>query len=307
MIAGPTATGKSRLAMELALELETEIISADSRLIYREMNIGTDKPSESDLKKVPHHLINLVNPDQSFNAGDYKREASSLLVRLDQKELSRPIIMVGGTGLYIKAALYGLWDGPPADPPLRARFREEEEASKGSLYRRLTEIDPVSAAKIHPNDHLKMIRALEVFSLTGRPISFFHGLHRFQEARRPFILIGLKSDRENLYRRINQRVDEMIARGWVEEVKTLMEKGYDEKLPSMGSLGYNILCSYLKGMVSLDEAIFLIKRDSRRYAKRQLTWFNRDPQLRWVEREEAIGLIRETVRQASWRQGGVLI
>ncbi|MBI1820423.1 MAG: tRNA (adenosine(37)-N6)-dimethylallyltransferase MiaA [Nitrospirae bacterium] len=283
VIVGPTASGKSRLALDLALELGGEIISADSRLIYRGMNIGTAKPSDDDLRRVRHHMVDVADPDQSFSVGDYKRRVDELLIQFDRPGGCQNVILAGGTGLYIKAVLYGLWNGPPADRKVRDFLVDQEKNSKGFLCRKLTEVDPVSSTRIHPHDLSKTIRALEVFYVTGKPLSSFHDLHRFSGANRKFIMIGLKVKREFLYERINQRVEEMVAKGWVEEVKTLLEKGFHENLPSMLSLGYNTLCSCLAGRISLNHAILLIKRDTRHYAKRQLTWFNKDPNVRWIE------------------------
>lgn len=292
-IVGPTASGKSRLAVELAEELDTEIISADSRLIYKGMDIGTAKPPEEDLKRVKHHLIDLVFPDQSFSVGEYKRKVDEILSGEGALNLPPPVIIAGGTGLYVKSILYGLWDGPSADLELRHSFTLREEKSKGALFRELAEVDPVSSARIHPNDCSKIIRALEVFHLTGKPLSSFHSVHRFQDQIRPFLMIGLKTERRELYRRIEKRVDEMIQEGWIEEVESLLKNGYHEKLPSMLSLGYSTLCAYLKGKSSLDDAVQIIKQETRNYAKRQMTWFNRDANIDWVEWDGSRGLIKE--------------
>ncbi|MHB8482218.1 MAG: tRNA (adenosine(37)-N6)-dimethylallyltransferase MiaA [Nitrospiria bacterium] len=283
VIVGPTASGKSRLALDLALELGGEIISADSRQIYRGMDIGTAKPSEGELRKVKHHMINLIEPDQSFNAGDYKRRVDCVLSHLDQTDACQNAILTGGTGLYIKAVLYGLWNGPPANRKIRDFLIGQEESSKGFLYGKLTEVDPVSSTRIHHNDLSKIVRSLEVYYVTGKPLSSFHDTHRFSGSVRKFIMIGLKVERDHLYRRINRRVEEMIEKGWIDEVSALLEKGFHEKLPSMMSLGYNTLCSYLGGKIALNDAILLIKRDTRHYAKRQLTWFNKDPNVHWIE------------------------
>jgi tRNA dimethylallyltransferase len=293
VIVGPTASGKSRLAMDLAVKLETEIISADSRLIYKNMNIGTAKPVEEDLKRIKHHMIDLVLPDQSFSVGDYKRKVDEILSRQEGRDPSHPLILAGGTGLYVKAVLYGLWDGPSADPALRRSFTLQEGKSKGSLYRELAEVDWVSSARIHPNDCSKIIRALEVFHLTGKPLSSFHSDHGFRNQTRPFQMIGLKIERKELYRRIEKRVDDMIQEGWIEEVESLMKNGYHEKLPSMLSLGYHTLCAYLKGTFSLDDAVRLIKQETRNYAKRQITWFNRDANINWVEWDGSHGFAEE--------------
>ena len=283
MIVGPTASGKSRLALDLALELGSDIISADSRLIYRGMNIGTAKPSEDDLRRVKHFMIDQIDPDESFNAGDFKRNVETLLDQMDQTDACQNVIVTGGTGLYIRALLYGLWEGPKGDVKIRDSLMDQEENSQGYLYRKLMEVDPVSSTRIHPNDLSKIIRALEVFLITGKPLSTFHDLHGFSGSTRKFMMIGLKVEREFLYKGIDDRVEEMIEKGWVDEVEALLKKGYHERLPSMLSLGYNTLCSYLQGKISFDHAILSIKRETRRYAKRQMTWFNRESNVHWIE------------------------
>ncbi|MBI3593327.1 MAG: tRNA (adenosine(37)-N6)-dimethylallyltransferase MiaA [Nitrospirae bacterium] len=293
VIVGPTASGKSRLAMELADESGSEIISADSRLIYRGMTIGTAKPSIQEMNRVKHHMIDLIDPDRSYSVGEYRKNVEEILGRETDRASSPPFILTGGTGLYVKAVLYGLWDGPPADRKLRETLLLREEESKGVLYRELCEADALSSSRIHPNDLSKIIRAIEVYYLTGRPLSSFHSEHRFRVGTRPFRIIGLRIERNALYRRIEARVDQMIRDGWIEEVESLIKNGYHEKLPAMRSLGYDTLSAFLKGSYSRPQAIQLIKQETRNYAKRQMTWFNKDRNIQWLDQDQTGEWVRQ--------------
>lgn len=281
-LVGPTSVGKSKIAIPMARLLSTDIISADSRQIYKGMDIGTAKPTREEMKGVRHHMIDIISPDDPFSAGIYNKMVSSIISKMHEAGMI-PFI-VGGTGLYIKAVIYGLWEGPAADWDLRRRFREEESSNgEGYLYSKLTIVDPDSARGIHPRDTVKIIRALEVFYLTGKPLSYLHKLHTFSDDRYEPILIGLKRDRSDLYRRIEDRVERMVEEGFIDEVMSLLEMGHDEDLSSMKGLGYKQMIGCLRGRYSVDEAIGLIKRDTRRYAKRQFTWFNMDRSIQWIE------------------------
>ena len=283
VIVGPTAVGKTEVAVNLARRVKGEVISADSRQIYREMDIGTAKPSERIRKEIPHHLIDVVFPDEVFNAAEFGVRARSIIKRL-QKERKLPIL-VGGSGLYIRAAVDGLFVGPGADWELRERLKEKaRREGNESLYRDLKRIDPEAASRIHPNDQRRIIRALEVYELTGKKISSYQ---KERSARLSgVVMIGLERKRESLYRLINERVDRMIGQGLIEEVKSLLDKGYSEDLPSMQGLGYRQIIGYLKGDYSKEEAIRLIKRDTRRFARRQLNWFKKDDRIIWLNMEE---------------------
>ena len=288
VILGPTAVGKSLAAVRVAEALGGEIISADSRQIYLGMDIGTAKPSQEVRTRVPHHLINLVKPDAVFSAGQYKEMARRVILRLYRQ--GKTPVVVGGTGLYLKALLYGLWPGPKAHWELRNYLVEEEKAfGPGHLHRRLAEVDPAAARRIHPCDQVKTVRALEVAILTGVPLTQHHQGHRIEGddsflADRA-VVIGLRREREDLYQRINIRVDEMIRSGLVQEVERLLRSGYDQALPSIQGLGYRQVVGYMQGLYSLQEATRLIKRDTRRYAKRQMTWFRKEPRVSWVDLE----------------------
>ena len=282
VLAGPTAVGKSSIAVELASDLSTEIISADSRQIYRSMDIGTAKPDLLDRKRVAHHLIDVVDPDETFSAGRFKTMADAVITRLHRQD--RIPVIVGGTGLYIKILVYGLWQGPQAEWGLREQLREKEDLhGSGYLHGMLQSIDPESAARIQPQDVNKLIRAIEVFRQTGQPISTFHQEHFFKERPYQTVIIGLRRSREDLYSRIDRRADEMMSQGLLKEVKDLLKNGYTKDLPSMKGLGYRQMVGYLMGKYDLNEAIRCLKRDTRRYAKRQFTWFNRDPAIQWID------------------------
>jgi tRNA dimethylallyltransferase len=281
-LVGPTAVGKSRAATEIAVRLGTEIISADSRQVYRGMDIGTDKPTPAERGRARHHMIDVVEPDEGFSAGRFREMSGAVIDRLHRE--GRVPLVVGGTGLYVKLLAYGLWEGPGADWDLRERLRREESArGPGHLHQRLRAVDPETAERIHPNDLSKTVRALEVQERTGRPLSDFHRGHQFGERPYEAVLIGLRREREDLYRRIEERVDAMVRNGLTDEVGGLLKKGYSPELSSMRGLGYRQMIGYCRGRSGLAEAVLRLKRDTRRYAKRQFTWFNRDASIRWID------------------------
>ncbi len=280
ILLGPTGMGKSRLAIEWAEELGGEIISADSMQVYRYMDIGTAKPTLDDQKRVQHHLIDLVTPDQPFHAALYRTLGRKKIDQLYRDK--KPIWVVGGTGLYIKTLTQGLFASPKIDPRLKENLKQEaKEKGAKALYERLGKSDPQTAFHLHPNDLFRIIRALEVFDSTGAPISFYREQHRFGE--RPYLTlkIGLELNRGMLYRRIEERVDQMLENGFLQEVERLMEMGYGPELKPMQSLGYKQMVQFLLKEIGWDEAVRQMKRDTRHYAKRQWTWFKADPEVRW--------------------------
>jgi len=281
VLVGPTAIGKSRVAIEVAKRLGTEVLTADSTQVYRGMDIGTDKPSQEERREVTHRLIDLVNPDEPFNVGKYRRHAVAEIDRLHQEH--RIPLVVGGTGLYVRALLRGLWPGPPVDWTLRRQLEQEmQERGLAALYQELGDIDPKTARRVHPNDSVKVRRALEIFRQTGLPASHVHEQHGFQE--RPFtdLVLGLTMDRDALYRRIEERVHIEIEKGLVEETRRLLSQGYARSLTSMKSLGYRQMAGFLEGEYDFDEAVRRLKRDTRHFAKRQMTWFRKEPQIEWI-------------------------
>jgi tRNA dimethylallyltransferase len=296
VIVGPTAAGKSQIAILVAKALGTEVLTADSRQVYRGMDIGTDKPTAAERQGVPHRLIDLVDPDQPFNTGEFRRQAVTEIARLHHE--GRVPLLVGGTGLYVRTVLRGLWEGPPADWEFR-RSLEREAGVKGAdwLYRRLVQVDPESARRLHPNDRVKIVRALEVHHLLGRPLSEEHKRHAFADT--PFVplLIGLTRERTVLYRRVDDRVELELAKGLVEETKQLMDRGYGRQLGSMKGLGYKQMAGYLAGDYDYDEAVRRLKRDTRRFAKRQMTWFRKEPGMQWrsVEDTESPAQVAERI------------
>ncbi len=283
-IVGPTGVGKSELAIYLAENLKGEIINFDSIQFYKELNIGTAKPSKEDMEKVPHHLYDFLDLEEEFNAAKFIELADKTIDEILEKE--HLPILVGGTGLYLRALEYGLF---PVEIPenIREKVRKEAEKDLNKLYEELKNLDPEYAAKISPKDKVRITRALEVIYTTSKPFSQFHKEHPFFGEKRYNILkIGLNVSRKKLYERINQRVLRMIEAGWIEEVKRLLEKGYNPELKPFKAIGYKYIVQHLKGELSVEKTIELIQRDTRRYAKRQLTWFKREPDIYWFRPEE---------------------
>jgi tRNA dimethylallyltransferase len=302
ILLGPTGIGKSKSAIQWAEELGGEIVSADSVQVYQYMDIGTGKPTLDDQKRVRHHLIDVVTPDQPFHAALYRTLGRKTIDRLFQNR--KPTWVVGGTGLYIKTLIQGLFASPKIDPHVKGNLRQEaKEIGAGALYERLKKVDPQTASHLHPNDLFRTIRALEVFESTGAPISFYRKQHLFGE--RPYLTlkIGLEMNRDMLYRRIEERVDQMLERGFLHEVERLMEMGYGPELKPMQSLGYKQMVQFLQREIGWDEAVRQVKRDTRHYAKRQWTWFKADPEVHWwdgsTDRREIFLKIK-----SFWRGGG---
>ena len=282
IIAGPTAVGKTDASILLAREFGAEIVSADSMQIYRGMDIGTAKPTKEQRRLVYHHMIDIAEPDQPYSVGDYHRDARTALDGILASE-GTPIV-VGGSGLYIRALMRGLFHGPPADLALREQLlKREAEGESGMLYSDLVKVDPESAVKIHPNDLRRTIRALEVYYLRDRKLSDFQNEHAFQDKPYRFRLLFLVRSKAELYARIEQRVDQMLTEGLETEVKTLMDRGYRPDLIAMQGMGYKQFMEHFTGNLPREETITLLKRDTRRYAKRQFTWFRREPDASWVD------------------------
>jgi tRNA dimethylallyltransferase len=282
IILGPTAAGKTELAVRLAERFAGEIVNADSLQVYRGMDIGTAKPSPEQLSRVPHHLIDIVDPAADFSASDFRREAGRVIAEIQRR--GRKVFLVGGTGLYVKALLRGLVATPGGGGAVRRELEEEARVTGGAeLLRRLAEVDPETARSLHPNDLVRIIRALEVYRQTGCPVSQFRSEHGFADDFYDHLKIGISVERAELYRRIEARVDRMVGDGLVREVEGLLAAGFDPRLKPLRSIGYKEICAHLTGECPLDEAIQLIKRDSRRYAKRQITWLKSDNEINWVE------------------------
>lgn len=283
VIVGPTAVGKTAVAVECCLRLGGEVVSADSMQVYHHMDIGTAKPTPDERRGVAHHCLDLVEPDEEFSVARYQEAAEQAIA--DIRGRGKLAVLCGGTGLYIKAVLYGL-DLPiaAADWDLRKRLEDEvHRLGPTALHERLRQVDPRAAARIHPNNVRRVIRALEVYLLTGRPLTRHHQVDRQPGPKYNVLAFGLNLPRTELYRRIDARVEAMMRRGLLGEVRWLLDHGYSEQLVSMKGLGYRQLARHLRGEVDLDRAVYLIKRDTRHYARRQLTWFRAEPLLRWLD------------------------
>ncbi len=280
IIAGPTGIGKSAAALALAREFGGEIVSADSMQVYRFMDIGTAKPSPEDRALVRHHMIDVVNPDEAYNAALYGEQARGIVQALHEGRQN--IWGAGGTGLYIRVLTGGLLEGPGSDAGMRSVFRQEiERYGTAYLHERLRMKDRAAAERIHPNDAVRLMRALEVIELSGESIVARQREHGFSDRPYDGLKIGLMDEREGLYERIDRRCDGMIEAGLVGEVENLLARGYPESLKSMQSLGYRHMIAHLKASLSLSEAAARMKRDTRNYAKRQLTWFRADREMIW--------------------------
>ena len=294
VLVGPTAVGKTKVALALAAGLGGEIVNADSLQVYRELDIGTAKPTIAERALVPHHLIDVADPPESYDAARYCREGRAVLDDLTRRGV--PPLVVGGTGLYLKALLSGLFaEGEPA-PGVRDRVRRDlRDLGLPALYARLIHLDPATASRLHPHDTYRIVRALEVIAATGQPLSQFINAHRFKDAPYEVLKLGLKLDREELYRRIELRTELMLEAGWLDEVEGLLRR-YPPDLKPLQALGYRHLINYLTGRWSWDEALTWLTRDTRRYAKRQFTWFGSDPEIRWFnpdQTEEMAGALAE--------------
>ena len=284
VIVGPTAVGKTKIGIELAEKLGGEIVSADSRQVYRFMDIGTAKPAPSDLRKIPHHMIDVVNPDEEYTVADYSCGAHIAIKSIFEK--CKIPIMVGGSGLYIRAIIDGIFPGPGRDVKIREKL--EKEAKKNGispLYNRLCGVDPVSSSRIHQRDLRRIIRALEIYEITGKPISLLQEEGKKEKIAYDTVMIGLNRPRKELYRRIEERVEEIFQHGFIEEVKRLLRKGYGRNLISMEALGYREVISFLEGEISLGLAKKKIQQNTCHYARRQLIWFRKDKRITWFNIE----------------------
>lgn len=281
VIVGPTAVGKTKLSLTLAKRLNGEIISGDSMQVYRYMDIGTAKASLAERAVVPHHLIDIINPDEEYSVVHFQQMATRLIREINQR--GKLPFLVGGTGLYIESVTHRFrFAQAEQNPGLREQLKRlAETEGVEALHRRLAIVDPVTAKRLHPNDVKRVIRAIEMYELTGEKMSDYQ--ERAAQSPYDLYMIGLTMERSLLYERINQRVEQMIADGLVDEVRRLLERGYDPSLTSLQGLGYKELIPYLQGACTLDEAIEEIKKRTRRFAKRQLTWFRRMPEVHWYD------------------------
>lgn len=280
-LVGPTSVGKTALSLELARRFGGEIISGDSMQFYRGMDIGTAKATEEERAVIPHHLIDICRPDEDVTVAEFQRRCRELIAEMNGRD-TLPMI-VGGTGLYVQSVLYDYQFSTAGEDPA---YRDEltaftEQYGRDALHARLASIDPKTAERLHPNDVKRMIRALEIYHVTGTPMSQYQS--RSEESPYNLLLLGLTMDRTLLYERINHRVDLMISEGLIEEVEGLLAQGYDDTLRSMQALGYKEIIAYLKGKMTREEAIDLVKKRTRNFAKRQLTWFRAMKDIVWFD------------------------
>lgn len=283
VLVGPTAVGKTEIAIEVAKKVNAEIVSADSMQIYRYMNIGTAKPTKEEQQGIKHHMIDIINPDEDFSAADFQLMANQSIEDINKK--NKIPILTGGTGFYINSVCYNYtFSESERDDSFRQELEDQaQKYGKDFLHKKLESLDPVSSKKIHPNNLRRVIRALEVCIKTGKPFSYYEEKTKKQDTPYDLLMIGLTRPREELYQRINKRVILMIQQGLIEEVESLLKMGFDKNLNSMQGLGYRQIIDYLEQKISKDEATDLIARDTRRYAKRQYTWFLRDKNIIWYD------------------------
>jgi tRNA dimethylallyltransferase len=282
VICGPTASGKTRLALDLAATLPIEVISADSRQIYCGMDIGTAKATAAERAFVPHHLLDVVAPDQPFSAADFMRLGRAAISEIHQR--GKLAVVVGGTGLYLDALTRGLVAAPGEDPRLRQELIElEAEQGEGALHQRLQEVDPAAAARLKPRDQQRIIRALEVFALTGETLSALQERHAFSDGPYEVISVGLEVERSLLYRRIDARAATMFSSGLLEEAQSLLDAEFSRELKALQTIGYREAISYLCGESTLASAVEHTQQESRRYAKRQMTWFRKNNSIIMVD------------------------
>ena len=304
ILLGPTAIGKTEVSISLAQKMKGEIISADSMQIYKYMDIGSAKVTKEEMDGVKHHLVDILYPDEEFTVANYKSKAKQLIAELNSE--NKIPIVAGGTGLYINSLVYDLnfTEVPPNEEFRRKLEIIAEQKGNEYIHERLENIDEESSKKISPNDQKRVIRALEIYEVTGKTMSEYNKDFRKPVEAYNLVMIGLNMDRARLYERINQRVDIMIERGLIEEVKSILAKGYNKDLVSMKGIGYKEIIMYLENIITLEESIELIKQKSRNYAKRQLTWFRRDDRIKWIDLDnysEKQSLTREIIEFAEER------
>ena len=300
VIVGPTAVGKSGLAMQLAQHFGCEIVSGDSMCVYHGLNIGAAKPSIADRQQIPHHLIDIRQPEEEFSVVDFQQLAAAAIESSNQR--GRLPLLVGGTGLYVQALLEGYQFNPTRRNPASALQNQFETEETSALHQRLSLLDPATAARIHPHDRKRVLRALEIFSTEEQPVSRTK-IGTDQGLLYDCLVLGITMERSELYRRIDARVDQMLADGLVEEVRALWQRDLTGQATALQAIGYKELIAWFQGKVSLEEAVSQIKQSSRRYAKRQLTWFRRMPYIHWLERtaddETGAVVFHEATRQVA--------
>ncbi|OPY81301.1 MAG: tRNA dimethylallyltransferase [Syntrophorhabdus sp. PtaU1.Bin058] len=292
-VTGPTCTGKSALSVDLAQRFHGEIVNGDSMQVYKHFDIGTAKPDPGTRKTIPHHLIDIIEPSGTFHAALFKESADRAIGEIWSRD--RVPVVVGGTGLYMKALIYGLFKAP-SDSLLRERLRNEYHEDPLGFYEKVKKTDREYAMRISHRDRIRLVRAMEVYILTGMTVTSLEKDHGFREPRYNVLKIGLQSERGELYARIDRRVDEMLAAGWVEEVKGILSMGYGEELKPFSSIGYREILLYIKDSIRYEDMVKDIKKHTRHYAKRQFTWFAKEKDINWFQYPEDTARIMNEVR-----------
>ena len=286
-VVGPTGVGKTSFGLRLAERFGGEIVNVDSVQLYRFVDIGSAKPTPEEQQRVPHHLVDILPPDEPYTAADFRRDALRAIADIDGRGLV-PVV-VGGTALYVRALLQGICEAPAADPAFREELvRRAAESGWPALHEELARVDPRAAERIHPNDRVRIERALEVLAVSGRPFSDIQQQHGFAEPSPRALRIGLDIPRELLYERIDRRVLQMLESGWVEEVESLLAQGYDPGLKPLQAIGYRDVVRWVRGELDREEAVRLIQRDTRRFSRRQLTWFRKEPGTVWCDPRDGL-------------------
>jgi len=293
-VTGPTCTGKSALSLLLAEQFNGEIVNCDSMQVYRHFNIGTAKPDKEIQEKIPHHLIDIVEPQEEFNAARFKEMADKSIENISSRR--KTPILVGGTGLYLRALVYGLFKADK-NYDLRKKLQEEYSEDPLKFYETLKETDYDYAMKVSFKDRIRVVRAMEIFLLTGEKVTDLEKNHGFREPRYDILKIGLKREKDELYAKINQRVDDMLAQGWVEEVKNILSMGVSETLKPFSSIGYREILLYIKSSIPYKDMVKDIQKYTRHYAKRQFTWFAKEKDIHWFEYPEDLDLIAKKVAE----------
>ncbi len=295
-IVGSTCTGKSELSMHLAKTFNGEIVNYDSMQVYRYFDIGTAKPGVEEQKEIPHHLIDVVDPSEEFNAALFKEKADVCISDICSQ--GRIPVVVGGTGLYLRALIYGLF-AAPRETGLRESLQEEYDEDPLGFYEKLKNMDNEYALKINFRDKLRAVRAMEISRSTGMSMSEWGRVHGFRESHYEVLKLGLERERNVLYRRINERVDDMLSLGWVDEVKNILSMGYNEELKPFSGIGYREILLYIKSLISYEDMVKDIKMHTRHYAKRQMTWFSKEKDVVWHKYPEDIEIIKSKISEFS--------
>jgi tRNA dimethylallyltransferase len=301
-IVGPTGIGKTAVALEVAQRLGAEIVNADSRQLYRGMDIGTAKPSAAEMARVRHHLIDIRSPGEPLDVAQFRALARAAIA--DAAGRGAPVLVTGGSGLYLRVLRYGIFTGPGAAPQIRSELLEAARRHGVEyLYEELRRIDPSAALRLEPRDLYRIVRAIEVFRVTGVTMSRHQAAHGFARPEYQSLAIGLRTPRERLYQAIDRRFDAMMAAGLTDEVRRLLDAGFTPDAPPLSTIGYKHIAAYVRGESTLEAAVELAKRDTRRLAKRQMTWFRRDPEIIWIDAdggaEQAYRLLADFFRSCA--------